>query len=230
MMVNKDSAVTEDLISCFFGVSETLYRSIAQKYDLNYISGLSHYKNHRQVITEFGAAKGFSRPFIATVRFEPNRIEPQKSAIEINFHEDQYALSCHVIYNMHERLPLEDLLKAAKKTHAIKHDAGPISNVATLEHEMEHLSNIIRAHMDWIISLDSKLLERALVIKETLLEHNLRKTLKENMENACIHAAHAFMKKNYVRVVELLSPYKSFLNTSDLKKLRMAREKIAQSL
>lgn len=228
-MKNKKSVDTEDLISCFFGECETLYRYLAQKYDLNYISGLSMYTQHRQVISGFRPGKAFARPFTATARFE--RLDGfHHNTLEINFHEDTYALSSYVILQNIERINIEDLLKAAKKTSVIMAGGKPVYDVEAIEQEMAHLSKIVIDHADLVLDPDSRIVDRALVIKETLLEHNLRKTLQENMKEASLQAAHAFMKKNYVRVIEILSPYKTFLSNADLKKLRMAREKIAHSI
>jgi hypothetical protein len=225
----KKSVDTEDLISCFFGECETLYRFLSQKHDLDYIGGLSLYKNHRQIISSFKPGKPFARPFTATARFEKHG-DAGTNALEINFFEETCALSCHVILGHVERINIDDLLKASKNTHAIKTDGKPVYDTEAIEQEMAHLSDIIISHANIVLNPDPRIVERAIVIKETLLEHNLRRTLKENMHEATLSAAHAFMKKNYVRVIELLSPYKTFLSAADLKKLRVARERIAQSM
>ena len=64
-------------------------------------------------------------------------------------------------------------------------------------------------------------------MQQTLLEQSIRSHLDTQIAEASRRAAEAFADQDYTLVVALLDIYADYLGSADLKKLRIAHEKIS---
>lgn len=220
-MIRAEKVHSDDLLACFFTECEAQFRFLERTHGFGRIAGLAEYKKGRLIITPHSSSTPGIGPFHLITRYERGPL-----AFEIGYSDENYLLDCHVYHNLSTRLSLEDVLKAAKRPSAAKILSRPASRPELLLSQIRELAAIVHKNNSWLGEESTKLFERAITIRETILEHNIREQYKREMEALSSQAAKAFLQKDFQKVVTLLTPYESHLSGADLKKLNQARRRL----
>lgn len=216
------SAESQDLLSCFFQECESQFRFLEEEHGYLCLSGLMEYKDRYKVIKPYQESDTSpDEPFYAVTRYERNA-----QAIEILYGDKNYILEVFVFPDSVQRFSVRDLVLATRKDFPVTRNVAYLTETHNIRESLKWFAKNMRKHPK-VLEPSEKLIEKATVMRDTLLEQGVRSHLEKMVKNACIQAAEAFVKKDYERVVSILDPYESYLNASDLKKLRISKEKLS---
>lgn len=148
---------------------------------------------------------------------------------EISYTHDN-RLDSYIMFNRAHRFPFYDFIASARKAFLYRRDSVVTGDNETVESEIDKLAKITRKHKDLLADYSPRLVERALMIRETVMEQKIRAQYRRELKRVSEDAAKAFMEKNYPLVIELCTPYEHHLSASCLKKLELARSKIMTQL
>ncbi len=213
------------LLTCFFEDCENQFRFLQDDYEYIQFSGLVTYRHNHKIIIPFHSSTNVSHPYVACARYEL-----KDWAFEIVFDEDQMKINQYFYHKGIHKFSKDDLLKTAKKTCAFKALDKPVANKQSISDMFMEFADFLKRYKNWVLLPDDKFIERAIVMKEKLMEQQLREKLDKDMKDISEMAARAYMQKNYKKVIELLMPYKQILTGADQKKLVQARENIRTSI
>lgn len=216
-MYRNDSKVV-DLLQCFFGECEQHFRFLEQSCGFNYISGLAEYRDNYKVIKPYHSQK-VDAGFMALTRYEKGQC-----AIEILFGEEHFFLEGYIYFNRVQRFELSEILAAAKKNDRNIAGEWGLTEKTMITNTVKRISTALKDNIELYTRTDEKLLNRATIIRNKRIEQSVRKHFDTQIEEACSHAAKAFVDKDYGQVVNLLQPLAFYLNAGDLKKLRIAEK------
>jgi hypothetical protein len=208
----------EQLLTCFFAGCEKEFGFLQRKHDFTLISGLSQYRQGRRILTPFRMPASIPSPFEAVVLFEKD-----DTAFEISYGGNQHILDMHLYYGQIHRFLLRAVFEAARKAEP-GIDTVKAQTVPVLEQALAGAGVAVRKNMGLITKPSLKLIGRTLTIHDKRLEQAVRMQHRRDMEDAAQEAARAFTAKNYLRVLELLMPYESYLSAANAKKLYRARQ------
>jgi hypothetical protein len=212
--------MSSELLSCFFSECESRFRFLEVEHGFRYVSGLTSYHNGRQVLRPYRGQET-PNPFWATTRYEKGNY-----ALEIVYGDSDYSIESYAYINMVNRLHIDELLKAGRKSELLSGNARNVSENISLEKALESLSDMYKNNPACIIDPEQHLIERAITMRGRLLEETIMRHYRDTIEVVSAQGARAYTQKDYERVVELLSPYEQYLTPSDLKKLARAKKKI----
>lgn len=215
------NATTHELLTCFFSECEKQFRFLEEDYGYMSFKGLTSFKRNCKVTKPYSRASGAPDPFFATARYELH-----KHAIEIMYGDLQYIMEVNVYPDPINRLSFRDILAAKQKALPALDNLFYIKETPKIIGAIQLFSQMMQKDPS-LITPNDRTIERANVMKNKLIEQNVREHFKKNVADACIEAAQAFLNKNYLAVVNLLEPFESYLGKADLKKLRISREKIS---
>ncbi|NCT41311.1 MAG: hypothetical protein GW778_06600 [Alphaproteobacteria bacterium] len=216
------SANSHTLLTCFFKECESQFRFLEETHGYLYLSGLAEYQRHFKVIKPYKDVKEPAKaPFYAVTRYERDN-----QAIEVFYGDRNYALEVYVYPDPARRLNLNDMISAARKTPSSARHLSYLTEDADISQSLKWFADTIRNNPK-ILSLDEKLIKRAEIMQQTLLEQSIRSHLDTQIAEASRRAAEAFADQDYTLVVALLDIYADYLGSADLKKLRIAHEKIS---
>ncbi len=221
-MLNNERKSYKNLLTCFFEESENSFGFLEAEHSFLSLSGLSEYKSGRQIIRSYTPQKPFPEHFWATARYETKNI-----TIEINYKEEDFSLECLLYFNQIHRMQLHDFLNAAKKRPLFKTDLT-LAQSKRLAKEIWLIGKTIQKYKDIILDPPPKIMEKAITMRESRLENLIRKHFKKDLQLATILAAKAFKEEDFAKVVMILTPYESYLSTTDLKKLEKARKHLGR--
>lgn len=209
-------------MTCFFEECESQFRFLEEKHGYLYLSGLAEYQSHYKIITPYkNVRSGPETPFFAVTRYERDN-----QAIELFYGDKNYALDVYIYPDSIRRFSLQDIIAAARKNPSEYNHMSYLTEKDMIAQSLEWFSTSMRKHPQ-ILSPGEKLMKRAEVMRERILEQSVRAHLETLIRTASERAAEAFVAKDYGLVVEILSLYQDHLSRSDLKKLRIAREKLS---
>lgn len=197
------------------------FRFLELQYGFQYISGLVHAQKGRQLIAPYQPGHAIPIPFTAVTRYEKDR-----QSIEVLYHEDRFTLECYLSQRGMARVTLDEFLKAAKKTGSLRQKPPLAMQPEGLTASIAQLSQTIQAHINDIVVTHERTFERALIIREKLLEQGIREQYDRAMQQVSAEAARAFLHKDFPKVVALFRPYERDLTPADQKKLDLARRKM----
>ena len=212
---------SESLLTCFLRESETHFRFLELEGGFHYYSGLVHTQKGRQLVVSYRPGDSIPVPFTAITRYERER-----QSIEIIYYEDRFSLECYLSPDGMSRITLDEFLKAVKKTDRLMLKPPLALQPDGLTSAIQFLSGQIKEHVDNATFMNAKVFERALSIREKLLEQGIREQYERQMQHISTEAARAFLHKDFPKVVALFRPYERHLSPADLKKLDLARRKI----
>lgn len=208
------------LLACFFNECEKHFRFLRLNHDFEHISGLVEYKNNRQIIKPLPESLS-ATPLVASVRFEKDMF-----AYEICFdYRNSHLLPLFFYQNIH-RLHWSHLAAAAKKDETALGVYSNNNDTQILKANIEALSNAYLKHANDLLFPSEKLIDKALRIKATRLEHSIREQYKAQKDYASQQAARAFLEQNYKAVITYLRPYERDLGPADRKKLELSLKKL----
>jgi len=214
------SANSHDLLTCFFEECESQFRFLEEEHGYLYFSGLMEYKGNYKLIKPYNdKIKALDQPFHAVTRYERNA-----QAIEVFYGDQNFVLEIFVYPDAIRRFSIRDLVSAARGDISQNKSAVYLTEARNISDSLKWFSGAMRDNPK-VLQPSNKLIERATVMRDTLLEQGIRAHLDRLVKNASKHAAEAFVKKDYMRVVDLLLPYEEYINAADLKKLRIAQKK-----
>lgn len=212
----------EKLLAFFFKECEREFRFLEQEHGFAYFSGLSEYRKGRWIFTPWQSQQPLSPGgFEASTFYEKDRV-----TFEISFSGESHVISPRLCYDRVYRLGLEEVLKAARKDYLFRSYTPYASETASVEKAIHALGKTVQKNKALLTQPNPKIIERALTIREKLLEQKIREQFIRDMNEACTAAARAFMNKDYRRAIELFTPYETHLSFAHLKKLDLARRKI----
>lgn len=193
----------------FFSACEKHFRFLETDYEFRYLSGLCEYKNGRYIISPYQNDDHIGERYPVT-RYEKDRI-----AFEIIY---DGRIEAWIYYDRVDRLSLEDVFHIMKKFFPLPEPSAPVEDI------VRFISDALRAHIKILAESDFRTIKKTILARNKILEAQIRKHHRQGMQDACIHAAQAFLERNYKRTIELLTPFETDLPDSDLKKLQLARE------
>jgi len=216
------SANSHDLLTCFFEECESQFRFLEEEHGYLYFSGLMEYKGNYKLIKPYNDKKQApEQPFYAVTRYERNA-----QAIEVFYGDQNYVLEIFVYPDAIRRFSIRDLVSAARGGLSTKNPSNYLTEARNISDSLKWFSSAMHDNPK-ILQPSDKLIERATIMRDTLLEQGVRAHLEKLVKNASRQAAEAFVQKDYVQVVDILMPYEDYLSAADIKKLRIAREKTA---
>ena len=214
-------ATTHELLTCFFSECERQFRFLEEDYGYMSFKGLTNYKKNCKITKPYSPQTDAPEPFFATARYEYRR-----HAIEIMYGDLQYILEINVYPNMIDRFSFRDLLDARQKMLPALDNLFYIKKPLQIIGGLQLFSQMIQKDPS-LIQPSERDIQRANVMKNKLIEQNVREHFKNIVADACVEAAQAFLNKNYLAVINLLEPFEDYLGKADLKKLKISREKIS---
>lgn len=213
------------LLACFFSDCENQFRFLEDEHDYSYFSGIVTYRHNHKIIVPCKNPEEEAHPFVACARYEH-----KDWAIEILFDEENMKIDQRFYHKGIHRFSKDDLLKSAKKTCSFKALDKPVVNEQSIYDTSAEFADFLKRYQNWVLDPNDKFIERALTMKERLLEQQIRQKFEKDMRDISEMAAKAFMQKNYKKVIRLLMPYKQTLTGADQKKLTQARDNIEASI
>jgi hypothetical protein len=186
-----------------------------------YISGIAEYIKGRQIIRPLRGDQITDSSANLITRYEKGEL-----AIEFAYTVPDGRLDCLVYPDRINRLRLQDILQALKKQADVQILEHPLPQPESLKSALHLVASLLHDNQALLDDADRRIFERAMVLREKLIEHHLREQLKREIDLACAQAARAFMQKDYSRVIILLRAYENFLSSGDLKKLNFARKQM----
>lgn len=206
----------DTLVSSFLLECESRFRFLEQTHGFSYFSGQARYERGRQIVVPYQHG-ALMRPFIITTLYE----KPDW-ALEFRFCEDLYAIEVYILHRYVHRLDLAEFLTVGKRQE--ENIPGPFfaSTPDQVHRSTQKLCHLVEQNVELLATPNPRLMEKALAMREKLLELQIREQYKKDMERACVKAARALVEKDYVRVVSMLRPYARDLPASDQKKLALA--------
>lgn len=211
-------------LACFFGACAGSFSFLERDHGFDRVGGLAARIRDRTVITPFDPQRARGEHHDALVLYEKDNV-----TFEISYTRD-HRLDSYIMFNRAHRFPFYDFIASARKAFLYRRDSVVIEDRETVESEIEKLAEVARKHKDLLADCSPRLLERALMIRETVMEQKIRAQYKRELKRVSEAAAKAFMEKNYLLVIELCTPYEHHLSASCLKKLDIARSKILNQL
>lgn len=212
-------------MSCFFETCEKQFRFLEQEFGFIYISGIAEYKQGRQIIRPVPSQT--QHPISVDSDFSlVTRYEKDERAIEFSYVLPDGNLTCMFHSDRVNRLRLHDLLLTLKKEIDLSALEKPAKQADLIVNALQCASKAIHDNPVLLDTADNKLYDRALTMRQKMLEHRLREQLKKEMDLSVNLAAKAFLQQDFARVIVLLRPYEAFLSSGDLKKLNHARKKM----
>lgn len=207
-----------DLLRGFFSECERHFRFLEQQYGYSFFCGLIEYKNNYKVIKPLNDQR-VEGSFLAVTRYEKD-----DKAIELAYSQDQFSIEGFAFYNSIHRFELFEILSAARKSApALTGDWG-VTDTALIHKTIEPMAQAFEQHARILLDPNPKILERALTIRHTRLEQNIRQRHTDILKSICEEAAKAFREKNYLHVIHLLEPHKHYLKKAEIKKLERSKE------
>jgi len=224
-MYNNTAIMQSLLLSYFLTECEEELRFLETDYGFGYFSGMLEYAKGRQILkpctTQISAEQSLDHALeIATI------YDNGQTALEVTYKPSQSRLNIYVCYGRIHRLPLSDMISAAHREYISKTEHIFACDAVSLKRVLHENAASIRTYHTVITQPDEGLIERALKIRDKLLEQQIRAQFHADMEQAQIMAARAFVQKDYVRVIKLLTPYEHYLNAVSLRKMTQARQKL----
>ena len=214
------SAHPHDLLTCFFEECESQFRFLEEEHGYLYFSGLMEYKGNYKLIKPYNnETQAPDQPFYAITRYERN-----SQAIEVFYGDQNYILEIYVYPDAIRRFSIRDLVSAARGDISQRKAAAYLTEATNISESLKWFSGAIRNNPK-VLQPSDRLIERATVMRDTLLEQGVRSHLDKLIKNASQQAAEAFVQKDYARVIDILVAFEEYLSAADLKKLRIAREK-----
>lgn len=209
-----------DFLNRFFAVCEKQFY-VLEELDFNKIYGLVHYRNMSQIIEPYNG-QSVELPIIVVCRYEKDEI-----ALEIKYDSAQYCLEALIYYHWVHRLSWQDLINPHLSV-ADRIDPHFQVHLSSLVQKIEQYRDLLRGNIKTLTNPDPKRVDEALKVRAKLIEQQIRKTYKENLDQACQKAAKAFVLRDYKMVIELLTPYRSDLRAAELKKLVIAKRRLLE--
>jgi hypothetical protein len=232
------------LIGCFLSHVEEALRFLEVKHGFGSFSGTLDYALGRQIIKPYrpvlvGTSPRASGPSAALPTRTPSSdtfcpdaatiYEKDNTALEIRFSPAEGRIHIHVCFGRIHRLRFADLIQAARRgplTHAESYRA---EDEETLILAIEEAARMLHAHHDLITMPDTDLIERAIRMRDKIMEEKIRAQFRRDLEEAQQQAARAFVYKDYVRVIMLLSPYMHYLDAASARIMEQARRYVRGS-
>ena len=214
------SADSHALLTCFFEECESQFRFLEEEHGYLYFSGLMEYKGNYKLIKPYNEEiENPEKPFYAVTRYERNN-----QAIEVFYGDQNYILEIFVYPDAIQRFSIRDLISAARGDMTRNKAATYLTEARNIADSLKWFSNAMRDNPK-VLQPSERLVERASVMRDTLLEQGVRSHLDKLIKNASQRAAEAFAKKDFSQVIDILTPFEDYLSSADNKKLRIAREK-----
>ena len=121
---------------------------------------------------------------------------------------------------------MRDLIAASRGDVSKNKYVSYLTEASNIADATKWFSGAIRENSK-LLNPSERLVDRANVMRDKLLEQGVRSHFEKLLKSASRKAAEAFTNKDFSKVVELLLPFKKYLGSSDLKKLRIASEKLS---
>ncbi|MCC7305841.1 MAG: hypothetical protein IT558_06235 [Alphaproteobacteria bacterium] len=220
-MISHEAVVTDSLLACFFTECEKEFRFLEQELGFTYYSGLAEYREGRLVIQPYDPGENYESNGQAVTLYEKDA-----TAFEISYNQENFVLDLYLYFGQVYRLELSEMLRAAKKEMLPGMDAPFHVRPAELAKVLKEAALLLRDNKDVILHPDGKILDRALTMREKLLEQRIREQYRKAFDAAREQAARAFLHKDYRQVLLLLSPFERDLDPADVKKLDIARKNL----
>lgn len=207
----------------FLPTCEHYFRFLETDYNFSYISGLAEYKKGRRIIRPFSYELSRTGNRTASAPHAVTLYEKNSTSFEITYLSHQGALEVTIGYDEIQRLDLEQLLNTARIP--VK-ELTPCADQNDLTSSLEYLATLVRNHAGVILEPPPSIVQKAVSAQDKIMEQKIRLRFQNDLDDASQHAAKAFVKKDYRRVIELLMPYENHLSKADMNKLAIAKNEI----
>lgn len=219
MYNNTASEAHDNNLSCFFTMCEHEFRFLEVDHDFSYFSGLLEYIKGRHVLRPCNPKTIHGQSFDAATIYDNG-----KQTLEITYNGETSVLDFFVCYNRINRFALAEIISAARWSFPPKTQRLFSPDVETLKTDIAAVAQIAKKNRAMMTDPDPKIIERTLTIREKKMEQQIRAQFRRDTDEARAQAAKAFVAKDYVRVIMLLTPYENYLDSGSAKKLTQARK------
>ena len=243
-MYNNTAIMRGVLIGCFLTRAEEALRFLEIEHGFGSFSGTLDYALGRQIIKPYRLRTSDTSPRASarSVALPTQTLsgdvscpdaatiyERDNTALEMRFSPAEGFVHIHVCFGRIHRLRFADIMQAARRGPLPHAESYRAEDDETLILAIEEAARMLHAHHDLITEPDMALIEWAVRMRDKIMEQQIRAQFRRDLEEAQQLAARAFVHKDYVRVIMLLSPYMHYLDAASARKMEQARRFIRGS-
>ena len=191
----------ENLLPCFFSECESQFRFLEQEHGYTYLSGMVEQHQTRQIIRPYKKNQETPETFQAITRYEKD-----DHVLEITYGKKEFIIESYTYFDHVYRLTLCELLAAAKRENKdVKANRWNLREEQITE-VIKKMAASFKENKDDFLNPNPKTIDRALTMRSKRIEQGVRDIYKESLKHISVEAARAFLKKDFKKVIELLTP------------------------
>jgi hypothetical protein len=150
------------------------------------------------------------------------RFTNQQCRIEIGYGDRELIVEANWWPDNDERgFDLWEILNAAEKSDMKIGGSAWVNSSDFMARTIHDIAESLKEHLSLFINPSSAIIDRALEIRGAKLRFDQKKQRDRDLSCARNDAALAFRNKEYVKVIELLSPFAEILSEADKKKIKL---------
>lgn len=205
------------LLRCFFDECERHFRFLENRFGYRFLCGLVEYRNNYKLIKPLDR-RSVVGTFQGIVRYERD-----ERALELLYGGEEFRIDGYIYYDPILRYEFEDIMMAARKKDPKLHGDWGVTSPDLIHRTIVNMAEACEKHSSVLLNPNPKVLERATVMRRSLLEEAVRQHHARLLKKVSEDAARAFRERDYRRVVELLKPHEEYLKKGEFKKLKQAQ-------
>ncbi|MES9906532.1 MAG: hypothetical protein ABW168_28105 [Sedimenticola sp.] len=210
---------TAELVNTFTEEVESQFSFLVSEYGFENESGLSDFKGPVSQLKTFNPGK------MPGLYWLIERYNRPGIRVEIGYGDRELLIEAAWWFQDQQHgFGMWEILNAADLNSKGIGGGAWVNSSEFMKRTISDMAISLKKNIELFVNPRKELIDRALEIRGQRLRYDQDKQRELDLSHARVEAASGFRKKNYRKVIELLSPFSEILSEADHKKIKLCRK------